>query len=476
MKLKYKLSILFLLIISLTTLTTLALVRRSTESMFRSFVFEGDAEKARSYATILAEYRLKQGAWDGIQAFIEELPDLFSRVIDAKIYGEDGWIPIAGYPTGSLRPLLADRVVVVDERGVIVADTANVILGTMHPSRHLEHGIPILVESERKGTVLVGSMIDSSLAGVDERFLDSVIRSLLWSTGVSAAIALVLGLIFAARITRPLGALASAAKNLASGGSSVPVPVAGRDELADLSGSFNEMTAEIRRLDAAKKQVIADSAHELRTPVTLIQGMVEGMIDGVFPRDIQTLESVHEETVRLSRLIDTLRELEIIESGELRLSFEGVDLRLAIRKASSLFAPAATAQAIRLVAEDDGQEAPVARGDSLRLGEVLYNLIANAIKYTPGGGTVRLRENLADDGFVSFSVDDSGPGIAPEERDRVFSRFYRIDKSRAAATGGRGLGLAIASEIVKAHGGSIIVSDSDLGGASFTVRLPRFSS
>lgn len=476
MKLKYKLSILFLLVISLTTLTTLVLVQRSTEIMFRSFVYEGDAEKARSYAAILAEYRLKQGSWDGIQAFIEELPDLVSRLIDEEIYGEDSWIPIAGYPAGSLRPLLTDRVVVVDERGVIVADSANVIRGTMHPFRHLEHGIPVLVESERKGTVLVGSMIDTSLAGDDERFLDSVIHSLSWSTGVSAAIALVLGLIFAARITRPIGALASAARNLASGGSSAPVPVTGHDELSELSGSFNEMTAEIRRLDAAKKQVIADSAHELRTPVTLIQGMIEGMIDGVFPRDIQTLQSVHEETVRLSRLIDTLRELEIIESGELTLSFEGVDLREAIRKASSLFGPAAAVQDIQLVAEDDGHKASVARGDSLRLGEVLYNLIANAIKHTPGGGTVRLRECQAGDGFVSFSVDDSGPGIAPEERDRVFARFYRIDKSRAAATGGRGLGLAIASEIVKAHGGSIVVTDSDLGGASFIVRLPSFSS
>jgi signal transduction histidine kinase len=321
--------------------------------------------------------------------------------------------------------------------------------------------------------VLVGSMIDSSLTGIDERFLESVTGSLVWSTAASAAIALFLGLLFAARITRPLAALARAAKAVASGELSRPVPVVGRDELTDLSVSFNEMTAELMRLDAAKKQVIADSAHELRTPVTLIQGTIEGMIDGIFPLDIRTLESVHEETVRLSRLIDTLRELEIIESGELVIAMEGVDLSEAIRKAVALFSSAALAKSIALSHESSAPGASVARGDYLRLGEVVYNLISNAIKYSPEGGRVRVREHGGAEGFVMFSVDDSGPGIAPEERGRVFERFYRIDKSRASATGGRGLGLAIASEIVKAHGGSITIAGSDLGGASFIVKLPR---
>lgn len=474
MRLKYKLSILFLIVIAAGASITLFLVSRSTESMFRSFVFAGDSEKAKIYATLLAEYHGERKSWDGVQDFLFKLPDMLTDTVDSHIHGQNGLTAIGGYPAAALRMLIEDRVVVADMRGVIVADTAERTLRTVHPGKHLSHGIPITENFRRVGTVLVGSMVDSSLSGVDEQFLSSVAGSLLWSTAVSAAIALLLGIVFAARITKPLGNLARAAKSVAAGGAAAPVPVAGRDEVAALSTAFNEMTAELRRLDAAKKQVIADAAHELRTPVTLIKGMIEGMVDGVFPRDDRTLQSVCEETVRLAKLIDTLRELEIIESGELALSLEGVDLNEAATKAVALFKPQASEKSINLCRDNRSARPSVVRGDYLRLEEVLYNLVSNAIKYTPSGGTVRLRILEASPETVSFSVDDSGPGIPVEERPRIFERFYRIDKSRASNTGGRGLGLAIASEIVKAHDGSITVESSSLGGASFVVTLPRY--
>lgn len=476
MRLKYRLSLLFLVVIAVAAATSLVFVRRSTESMFRSFVFSGDARKAKAYASILAEYRATNGSWDEVQRFLIELPALLTEVVDTKLHGEGTWPSLTANPAPTLRSLIEDRVVVADSRGIIVADTANQIVGSFHPVRHLDHGVPIINNFDRTGTVLVGSMIDSSLSGVDEHFLESVTRSIIWSTAAAALIALLVGLLFASRITRPLGVLAQAAKSVARGDHSEPVPVVGQDEVAVLSSSFNEMTAELKRLDAAKKQVVADSAHELRTPVTLIQGIVEGMIDGVFPRDDHTLKSVYEETRRLSRLIDTLHELEIIESGELELSSEGVDLREAFRKATLLFAPASAAKSIDLSLECTAAPPPLVSGDYLRLGEVVYNLISNAIKYTPEGGSVLVREHAGSAGFVRFSVDDSGPGIVPEERAHIFERFYRIDKSRAAETGGRGLGLAIVSEIVKAHGGSIGIEDSPLGGACFVVTLPRFTA
>ncbi|MDP3179229.1 MAG: ATP-binding protein [Spirochaetaceae bacterium] len=474
MKLKYRLSLLFLVVIAVSATITLVLVRRSTESMFRTLVFSGDAEKAAAYALLLGEYRLEKGDWNEVQAFLVELPGLYSRMIDTRIHGGTGWPTLDGYPATTLRSLMADRVVVADANGFIVADTAGQILRTIHPSAHLMHGIPILAGFERTGTVLVGSMVDSSLTGIDERFLNSVFASLAWSTAVATAVALALGLLIAARITNPLQRLARAAKAVAAGEGAAPVQVRGHDELADLSIAFNEMTSELRRLDAAKKRVIADAAHELRTPVTLIQGTVEGMIDGIFPLDKDTLASVHEETVRLSRLIDTLRELEIIESGELRLSIEGVDLGEAIRKAIALFASSAAAKSIALAAGPSPSPRALARGDCLRIGEVIYNLMSNAIKYTPDNGAVRIAELPPADGRTGFRVDDSGPGIPPEERERIFERFYRIDKSRSTESGGRGLGLAIASEIVKAHGGGITAGASALGGASFTVTLPVF--
>jgi len=293
--------------------------------------------------------------------------------------------------------------------------------------------------------------------------------SLLLATLVSSVSALVLSILFSSSVTRPLAALAKAAGRVASGDLSTPVPVRGRDELSGLSASFNRMTEELGRLDAAKKQVIADSAHELRTPVTLVRGLVEGMLDGILPYDRATLESVHEETVRLSRLIDTLRELETIETEGLVL--EEVDVSGTIRKALVLFDPAAREKAISLVLAESPASGPLVRGDSLRLAEVVYNLLSNAIKYTPRAGSVEVACGSETSGSAFLSVSDSGPGIPDGERERIFERFYRIDKSRATDSGGRGLGLAIAAEIVKAHGGTISAGSSPSGGACFTVRL-----
>jgi signal transduction histidine kinase len=231
------------------------------------------------------------------------------------------------------------------------------------------------------------------------------------------------------------------------------------------------MTGELRQLDEAKRRIIADSAHELRTPVTLIRGTIEAMLDGVYPADEAHLRSVHEETIRLSELIDALRELELIDSGEIKLNLVPVDVGRTLEKAAALFKTSASEKGIDLILDPGLRRDLTARADLLRLDEVLYNLIANSIKYVPRGGTVELSAAPTTKG-VLISVDDSGPGIPLGERARIFERYYRMDKSRAQDTGGRGLGLAIAFEIVRAHGGTISAGESRLGGASFRVELP----
>jgi two-component system OmpR family sensor kinase/two-component system sensor histidine kinase BaeS len=453
MKLKFRLTLSFLAVAALGALLSFFLVQRTSEALVRSFVFSGDSAKAKVYAGLLAEQYQTESSWTDAQRYLEDFPRLFS---DATV-----------------TDLLSDRIVIVDARGVVVADTANQLLGTVHPWKHISHGIPVAVDATRVGTVLVGSMIDSALTGVSERFLADITRSLAFSTGIAAFLSLLLGILFAGRITKPLANLAKATRFVMDGKAFIPLVEKGDAEIAGLSRSFNEMTAEIRRLDAAKKRVIADSAHELRTPVTLIRGMIEGMIDGVYPLDAATLKSIHEETLRLSRLIDTLRELEVIESGELKLEKSTVNLHEMTTKAIMLFEPAAAQKSIALTLSACDTTTYEVWGDQFRLDEVLYNIISNAVKYTPIGGTIRIGELNEDKDSAGFSVEDSGSGIAPEERSRVFERLYRIDTSRSTESGGRGLGLAIACEIVKAHGGSIKIGDSELGGALFTVLLPR---
>ncbi|MBL8967096.1 MAG: HAMP domain-containing protein [Spirochaetaceae bacterium] len=513
MRLKSRLSLSFLVVILAGSASTLLLVRPATESVYRSFVFSGDAGKARAYAAVLGGYWTEKGNWEGAQAFLHEMPERLLRSIDERIHEGGGSAPLPAEPAAAAQPvpapaaaaphassaplpsapaaadvsprpletigaLLADRVALADARGIVVADTAGLLVGTAHPPGHLAHGLPVLAGGERVGTVLVGSMIDSSLSDLDARFLGRMMSAVLSATFLSAALALLLGLAFASRVTRPLALLTAAARRVEAGELDARVSVGGEDEVADLARSFNAMTSELARLEEAKRRIIADASHELRTPATLIQGALEAMIDGVYARDDATLRSVHEESVRLARLIDTLRELELVESGALRLEREPVDAREAALRAASLFQAPARAKGISLAVAAGG-EGLLVSADPSRLAQVLAIFLTNALAYTPAGGRVELAARrpaaasaAAGPGPVALAVGDSGPGVPMAERGRVFERFHRVDPSRSSASGGRGLGLAIAAEIAKAHGGRIELGDSPLGGAEFVLLLP----
>jgi Signal transduction histidine kinase len=475
MSIKQRLLLFFAIVVCAGGLATFVLVQRATESQFRSYVFSGDSEKAKVYANILGEYYAEHSGWMGLQAFLSEMPAFVFSKLDERIKGDKNLSLSPVYSQSALSALLSDRIAVADSDGRIVADTSGKLLGTVHPAMHLVRGVPVMADFQRVGTVLVGSMVDSSFTGASELFLEQVVRSLALAIVVSMALAVLLGLALSVQITRPLAVLEAAARKVASGDLSVLVPVSGRDEVASLAASFNTMTEELRRLDEAKRRIIADSAHELRTPVTLIRGSLEGMIDGVFPMDAVTVRSVYDETIRLSRLIDMLRELELIDSGELRLNRERIEISPSLYKAASLFRPQAEEKGILIEVDAQGPGGLAIEVDVLRFDEVLYNLIVNAIKYSPRGGRIALAARR-EGGSVLVSVDDSGPGIPDLERGKIFERFYRTDKSRAQDSGGRGLGLSIAYEIVKAHGGSIRVEESPLGGASFVVTLPAAAS
>lgn len=446
------------------------MLRSSAAVLFRSYVFSGDREKARLYAGVLKDYYLERGGWDGVQVFLEDLPSRSLRELDRLIHpGAEGE---SAFSSEELRSLMAERIVLGDGQGEIVADTTGTLLGTRHPLRHMEGGIPVVARSRRVGSVLVGSMIDSSLTDAAEAFLSAMTGTFVAATFLSAAAALLLSVLFTLRIRRALEALSEGVRRIGEGRLEDLIRVGGRDELSELAGAFNRMAEELRRQEEAKRRVIADAAHELRTPVALIRGMVEGMLDGVLPADAATLRSVHEETVRLSLLIDTLRELELMESGSLELDREPVDPCELAERTLRRHAAAAADKGVALSFERAPAPGAIISADPHRLVQVLDNLLSNALRHTPPGGRVLLSVSVPAEGGAVFCVEDSGSGIAEEERERVFERFYRVDKSRSAGSGGRGLGLAIARELVAAHGGSIRVERSKLGGALFIVTLP----
>ena len=261
------------------------------------------------------------------------------------------------------------------------------------------------------------------------------------------------------RFSRPLDDLLAASNRVAEGDYSARVEESGPREVRSMTQAFNSMAERLQVNDRQRRDMLADVTHELRTPLTVIRGEVEGMIDGVYPAEETRLKSILDETQLLSRLVDDLRTLALAEAGALELRREALHPAELVREAAAAFQSAAEAQGVQIQVEvDESAEVEV---DPQRIREVLHNLLSNALRYTPGGGVIRVvsKEN-------SISVTDSGAGIAPEELHRIFERFYKSSDS-----GGMGLGLSIAKYIVEAHGGTIRAENAPGGGTRITFTL-----
>jgi two-component system sensor histidine kinase BaeS len=271
----------------------------------------------------------------------------------------------------------------------------------------------------------------------------------------------------ATRLVRPLRALTHAAQQPPE--QHVRVPVTTQDETGILAVAFNELTERRERIEAQRKAMVADIAHELRTPLTNIRGWLEVTRDGVVDPDPELLASLHEEALVLQRVIDDLQDLAAADAGTLTLHREPVHADDLLEQVVAAHRVAAEAAGVHLCAAVDGT--PCLDADPVRMRQALGNLVSNAIRHTPAGGTITL-STRRHDGQVLFEVADTGSGIAPEELPSVFDRFWRAEKSRSRRTGGSGLGLPIVRQLITAHGGTVTVT-SELGtGSAFTLRLP----
>lgn len=362
----------------------------------------------------------------------------------------------------------AGSALVVDRDGRVVAGQAH-RMGEAVSQEMLESGAPIEVDGREVGRLISGRG-DFGLSLEGEAFLGQMNRSLILGALGGLVVAAMLGLVLARTLTRPLKELTEASRAVAAGNPPLEVSVRSQDELGELAMAFNQMSSDLQHAQMLRRQMTADIAHELRTPLSVILAHAEAIQDGVMAADDEVLAVIQDEAARLNNLVEDLRTLSLADTGELQVIRGPLNPMAILEKAASAQMLRAQQREIKLEVIP-GSNLPEINADPDRMAQVFGNLLDNAIRYTPKGGRIVLAAEKMEKG-VRLSVQDNGPGVAPEEMPLLFHRFYRADKSRQREEGGSGLGLAIAKSIVERHGGKITAASRPGEGMKFIVELP----
>lgn len=304
-----------------------------------------------------------------------------------------------------------------------------------------------------------------------QEIIESMDLALLIGTAAGVLVAATLGLVVARQFMRPIRDLQDAARQMAAGHYDVEVPAAAEQELNDLGADLQTLGESLASTEARRVQLLGDVAHELRTPLTVVGGYVEAMTDGMVPADADHLDLIGREVQRMRRLADDLGALSKSQEAGQEMRLTRIDVGAAVAEAAERLRPQAADAGVSLTVDC---HPALADADPERIGQVVTNLVGNALRAVTRGGSVAVRCR-ADAGTVRISVDDDGVGLAPEDLERVFERFYRVDRRQADQRGGgSGIGLTIARQIARAHGGNLTASSPGLGrGATFSLTLPR---
>lgn len=358
---------------------------------------------------------------------------------------------------------------------IVYDDRADDVLGSVDVKEDGSNvaSAPIMVDGEKVGTVLVrvpGS--ETLLTKFDEDFRDKSYNAMIFAAVIALIIAMVMGAIFARTIAAPVKKITNAAKALKEGDYSARTGMTGSDEIARLGNMFDLMADSVESNRKLERRLVTDVAHELRTPLMAIQSTVEAMIDGVFKPDAERLETLNSEVQRLSRLVDALLKLSRLESRTKPIEQKKVDLTEMLSSVVQTHQAYIHDAGLNLEFEYDPHVYVFGDADLLR--QATANLISNAVRYTPEGGTITIMARKGDL-MGQIVVKDTGIGLTPEEAKLVFQRFWRADSGRARATGGLGIGLSVVKEIAEQHNGWVRVEGRPNEGACFTIYIPLYS-
>jgi two-component system sensor histidine kinase BaeS len=447
MRLGLKLTLGFLIVGLIGVAFVALFASRATERVFGSFIFDQYRE---SLIDQLEDYYLAHEGWGGVA---EAFP-----------------FPV-GNPFARMRPFdwPGGGIALMNDHGVVIIPGHGYRRGEQIPQSALDNATPVQVDAEVVGW-LIATREGFGRNPSEALFLNNINRMLVFGAIGALVVSLLLGIFLARTLTRPIREITSATRAVADGDLEQKVPVRSHDELGELATSFNLMSAELARSVNLRRQMTADIAHELRTPISVILGHTEAMYDGVLPASEETFDIIRDEATRLERMVEDLRTLSRADAGELILTRRLTQVQDLLDQAIRAYRPHARKKDIKLRVETS-PDLPEVNIDPDRMAQVLSNLLSNALRYTPQGGDITLSATHAA-AELEIRVQDSGPGIEPEELPNVFDRFYRTDKSRQRESGGSGLGLAIAKSIVEGHGGRIWAESEGGEGTTIVIALP----
>ena len=448
-----KLVLAFLAVSLVSTLLFGLLARYTTVREFQDYASSNEQSHV---AAALEEYYRIEGSWLGIQS--------------ALFYWRMPHTP-GGQGMG---PRAVDPMTVADAHGVVVRAGPDYRVREQLSSDEIAHSHPLVVDG-----VTVGYLVTQTAAfgrdPLEQAFLARFGQLLIYSALGAVAVSLLLGIFLSGTLSRPIRELTTATRAIADGDLSQQVPVRSRDELGELAGSFNRMTTKLAHSLHLRRQMTADIAHELRTPLSLILGHAEAVHDGVLPPSTENFEIIRDEAGRLEHLVEDLRTLSLADAGELSFAPQAVAPEDLLREVASMYQYRAQQQGIALEQQVE-PGLPLVQIDPGRMTQVLTNVLDNAFRHTPEAGKIVLGAVRAEGG-VELWIRDSGPGVEPDDLVRIFDRFYRADPSRQRDAGsGSGLGLAIAKSIVEMHGGQIRASTAPGQGLTISILLPASDS
>ena len=450
-----RLTLAFLAVALAGVLLVALFVRTRTRAAFEGFL--QDREQS-ALAQGLENYYQTNGSWEGVAEGLRRLS-----------------AGMADHHPGMRRQMRRgwDLFTLVGPDGRVIFSSRPGLRGDIYPENDLARAEPLEVAGETVGWLARDPITEEWLRNSPEGiFLQQVNQAVRLSAIFAAGLALLLGGVLAFTLTRSLREMKEAAEDISRGNLGRQVEVRSQDELGQLADSFNRMSRDLEQATQMRRQMTADIAHDLRTPLSVIAGYTEAMSEGKLPGSTEVYTVLHRETQYLNRLVDDLRLLSLADAGELPLNLQALQPASLLREAALRHSVAADREGVALRVEAP-ESLPEVPGDRERLLQVFDNLIANALRHTSRGGEVILLAG-SDGGRVQLRVRDTGSGIDPEELPYIFNRFYRGDRSRSW-TGESGLGLAIARSIVQAHGGEIRAESEPGRGSTFTLLLPVHS-